>query len=168
MKTKLAKAVRAQFALEMSKRLPGFQINTRSQQDVYALKISPNLVCFICLSISDRKDSFVLEVAANETDQFPWTEMPGTARDVTLAGNKKVWRFRISKLWGELKPHEWALGEVQNRHRILERARDKTYLAPEKLEGKLGQIEPKVREAVDKVCEYGIPYFEVSAKKTGF
>src|ERR1700760_2906487 len=109
MKTKLAKAVRAQFALEMSKHLPGFQVVARSQPDVYGLKISHDLVYFVCLSISDGKDSFVLEVAANETDEFPWTEMPGTIRDVTLNASKKVWRLRISKLWGELKPYAWLL-----------------------------------------------------------
>ena len=167
MQAKLAKAVRAHFAQQMTKRLPAFQLLAKGNPDLYILQVSQDLVFFVYLSISEGKDSFVLEVAANENKQFPWTEMPGTLRNLETGTTKKMWRFRISKLWGEPKSHAWILGEVRNHQRILDDVRNKAYLAPEELESKLKEVESKVRDAVDKVCEYGIPYLELVAKKHG-
>lgn len=167
MNTKLANAVRAEFDLQISKRLPGFRLFAKNQPGLYALKISCNLVFFVFLSIADGTDSFTLEVAANDNEQFPWTETPGSLRDVSASLTKKVWRFRIPKLWGELKPFAWTLGERRDHAQILKDVLHKTYLAPENVESKLNEVEPKVRNAVDKLCHYGIPHFESSAERHG-
>lgn len=167
MKTQLAQAVRNQFALQMLRRLPGFKPVTENGADVYALKLAPDFVFFVYLSISEGKDSFVLEIAANENERFPWTEMPGMVRDVAGSGIKKVWRFRISTLCGELTSHPWVLGATRNHQNIVEDVRNKMYLAPQTLEAQLQEVEGKVRDAVDKVCEFGIPYFQTAAEKRG-
>jgi hypothetical protein len=167
MKTQLAQAVRKQFALEMAKRLPAFKTVSKNEADVYLQKVAPDLVFFVYLSISEGKDSFVLEIAANENETFPWTEMPGMVRDVAEFGTRRVWRFRISTVCGEGSSHSWVLGAARDHQNILEEVRKKAYLEPQDLEAQLQQVEAKVRDAVDKVCDFGISYFQTAAEKRG-
>jgi hypothetical protein len=169
MMAQLAKAVKSQFIKEMAKTLPAFAALAPDNRggDLLALRVSEGLVFFVHLSIADNKDFFVMEVASNSLDAYPWKVMPGQLRDVAAASTRDVWRFRISKLWGEAKEHWWVLGQEPDRPQTIERLRNKALLSHEDLPGKLNEVEPKVREAVGKVCRYAVPYFELAAKHHG-
>ena len=169
MKAQLANAVRSHFKKEMATRLPAFVALTPNDRngDLLALRVSETLVFFVYLSIADDKDCFVLEVASNNLAAYPWKIMPGQLQDVDGATARAVWRFRISKLWREAKEHWWVLGQELARRQTVEALRDNAHLGNKDLPEQLNEIEPKVRDAVGKVCRYAVPYFELSAKEHG-
>jgi hypothetical protein len=165
MRAKLSNAVRKRFSLEMRRHLPSFGMVPGSAKNLYSLRVSSRLVFFVYLSITENADSFVVELAANENENFPWTEMPGMLETVSKAAYKSVWRFRISKMWGEPKPYSWTLGTEKDAQSLLEDVRNKTYLVPEEFDSKMNEVESKVLDSIDKLLEYGVPYFELSAKR---
>ena len=169
MKVQLAKAVRSQFIEEMAKRLPAFVAMTPDDPngDLLVLRVSGALVFFVHLTIADDKDRFVLEAASNTVLTYPWTEMPGQLRDLSSAVAKDVWRFRISKFWGEAKEHWWILGRETDWRETIERLRRKEVLTSEDLERELNEVEQKMEDAVERVCRHAVPYFELAAKEHG-
>lgn len=165
----LAEAVRSHFKSEMAKRLPAFEALARhSHNDVLVLPVSETLVFFVHLSIADSKDSFVLEIASNNRTAYPWTVMPGQVRDLSSAAAKDVWRFRIPKLWNETGEYWWVLGQALDRCQSIERLRSKTYSTTQDLGTKLNDVQSKIIDAVEKVCRYAVPYFELAALEHGY
>lgn len=146
MRKQVARSLQNRFVAAMARRLPLFSPITQSW-DVLSLEVSSELYFFVHLSIDDDRDSFTLEIACNTANRFPWTELPGQLRDLSTASRKNLWRFRISKLWGEVKDFRWHLGQAK--------------LADLKV------IEDLIEDAVERVCRYAIPYFEEVAKNQG-
>lgn len=144
MNAQLSKAVVSYFVSAMSRRLPLFSPVSQGA-DVLSLKVGPKLFFFVHLSIDEGRDAFTLEVASNVVNQFPWTELPGQLRDVEAASRRDVWRFRIAKLWGEVKDLRWNVGQTD-----------------------LSDARAQIEDAVDRLCRYGSPFFEQTALNHGF
>lgn len=143
MKAHLSKTVVSYFVSAMSRRFPLFSPVSQGG-DLLSLKVGPELFFFVHLSIDEDRDAFTLEVASNIVNQFPWAELPGQVRDVEPAARRDVWRFRIAKLWGEIKDLRWHVGQTD-----------------------LSDARAQIEDAVDKLCRYASPFFEQVALNHG-
>jgi hypothetical protein len=150
MNGQIAATLKSSFCREVRKRLPEFEAHATGKFDVLSFRVSAMLVFFIHLSVDDGRDSFVVEVACNNVNAYPWKQLPGQVRDLATAQEREVWRFRISKLWGESRDYRW----------MFEPGLDHA--------AKINHINAKVADVVDKVCNYAAPYFESAAVKRGY
>ncbi len=166
MQERLEKALKTLFGREVARRIPSFVASNVASPDMFLFKCPP-VTFFVYLSIPEDKDAFTLEIASNKAEDYPWAEMPGLLKDAELAAEKDVWRFRISTLWGAVREQWWWLGPEPDRTSIINRIRTKPILEMQDLEQKAADIEPKLRDAVEKVCKYAVPFFERSAKQHG-
>ena len=146
MKAQLARSLRNLFAATMARRFPAFS-PVSERWDVLSLKVSSSIYFFVHLSIDENKDSFTLEVACNRVNEFPWTELPGQLRDIPVSATKDLWRFRVSKFWGEIKDFRWKIGEK----RIIDQ----------------DEIQHQIEDAVDKLSHYAVPHFSKVARSHG-
>lgn len=166
MQKRLEETLKAQFAREMARRIPSFKMSESRGPDMFFLRFE-SLVFFVYLSIAESKDAFTLEIASNNVESYPWAEMPGLSTDTERASAKDIWRFRISKLWGSLKEQWWWLGPEADPTSVLARIRTESRAAGADFERTPGEIEGKIRDAVEKICKYAVPFFELSAKVHG-
>lgn len=166
MQKQLEETLKTQFAREMVRRIPWFRMSESGGPEMFFLR-SEALVFFVYLSISENKDAFTVEIASNNVESYPWAEMPGLSTDTERASAKHIWRFRISKLSGALKEQWWWLGPEAGPTSVFARIRTESRVAGADFEQKAGEIEGKIRDAVEKICKYAVPFFELSAKKHG-
>lgn len=166
MKTKLIAAVTECFCAEMARRLPTFVRRKEEKAGGKSLPLFESrtvstIAFFVLLTFADKRDAFTVEVAFNESPEFPWTEMPGTIKEVSSAPSRSVARFRLAKLWGEASDVWWTLGEEPSLAEIEERIKTKSYLRAEDLTPKLEKVPVAVADAIEKLVNYGLPFFEL-------
>jgi hypothetical protein len=162
----LEEILKVQFGREMARRIPSFTMSETGGQELFFLR-SGSLVFFVYLSIAESKDAFTLEIASNNFESYPWAEMPGLSTDIGRASEKDIWRFRISKLWGALKEQWWWLGPEPSATSTLASIRTESRAAATDFEQKAAEIEEKIRDAVEKISKYGVPFFKQSAEQHG-
>ncbi len=162
MQSKLANAIRSRFALQMSQELPQFKRTSQYETPlgwvVYACSVGSDLTLFVILAISPKEDRFTLEVAWSSDENLPQcsTTIPEDTRQVPGLC------LRLSRLWQQYGfDHWWGLG----REITLE---DMVNSVPEdSIETKLAQVQSQVDDAIQKLLEFGIPYFGRVAAEHG-
>lgn len=165
MRKQLAKAVRQEFAEMLLKKCPQFQkTNNGSGYYVYKRKVGPTLCFFVALQTVAREDWFTVEVAWNNSDEFPGLAFNDSPNEIPKTGG---FRMRLGRFWTkedywwELAPdvsdEEWEALELEGK------------IPPETpIEDAIKQVKPQVADAIERLCKYALPYFAKIAKKFGY
>jgi hypothetical protein len=135
---------------------------------IWSWKVAPTLVFFITVQVREREDQFTIEIAWNETDEFPWRPI------AELNVDQSQGRERLSLLWEGGKDEQfWDLApEVTAAWaQALENARNgKGWGAtpPDPpLELVLPRVQPAVQDAIGKLKEHGGKLFRQVAEAHG-
>jgi hypothetical protein len=156
------------FERELQVRWPQFALfDSERDTRIWSWKISPNLVFFVTVQALEGRDQFVVEVAWNETEEFPWGAFG------KLKVDQPQGRARLVRLW-ERDPHEpvWdaAPEKTAGMSQDLEALREgkaMSFPADPPLSQTLPRVLPLVCDAVDKFGEYGMRLFRDVAEAHG-
>lgn len=157
------------FQRELQVRWPQFTLFD-SQRDarIWSWKISANLVVFVTVQAFEGDDQFVVEVAWNETEEFPW----GAFGDLKV--DQPQGRGRLGRLW-ESGPNApvWDAAPEQtarmSQHLEALREGKQTSIPVDlpPLAQTLPRILPLVCDAIDKFEEHGMRLFRHVAEARG-
>lgn len=167
MEPRLAAAVRQHFEAEVARRLPAFTLCEKTEQEnnssvLYESRLSAGITFFVLLTFAKNRDAFTIEVAFNSEPGFPWKELPGTVKDVASAPVQNKARFRLAKLWGEIKDVWWNLGVEPS---AVEKIKRKSYLKEGDITAKLAEVPGTVARAVERLVTHGLPFFDQILKQ---
>ena len=144
------------------------RIDSEADSRKWSWKIAPNLVFFVTAQALRRQDQFVVEVAWNETEEFPYAAL---GLDVDQAQGRE----RLVRLW-ESGPREsvWDVAPEETA-RMLQRL--EAYGEgkgssigiddPPPLDQTLPRVLPLVCDALDKFGEHGMRLFRRVAEAHG-
>lgn len=144
MNTRLAKAVQAEFGKRLHEELPRFaevsDEETAAQCQLYAWHIAGSLRAYLMLQVHRSDDSFTVEVAWTRHRRWPATFLrtPSSLYETPEGGDM---RFRLSRLWGATD-HWWQVGSD-------------------------AAVANAVRDALRRVVEHALPFFEKIATSLG-
>lgn len=165
MKAKLSKHVRRELMRLLAERAPQFRTraNPWKDSDLYVWPISDSLACFLFLFFWPGKDCFNIELAWSCQGEFPWNLIGRTVNDEPVQGEL---RFRIADLWrDDLRNDEWwrlsaepCLGE------LAKSIATRSGIPVKQMKNETAALDRLIEDAVDKVCEYAVPYFDRIAK----
>lgn len=160
MRSRLAKTVRQRFALRISQELPDFVLNQTevvpSGCVLYERK-TPTLTFYILLLLAPKDDRFTIEVGWSEKGKLP-TYNWGRPNDPPREGGIMfrmwcLWNTGNEDLWWRFEP-EVKLEDIAN-------------WVPQPIEAALELVDTQVDDAIQKLLEFGIPYFERVAAEHG-
>jgi hypothetical protein len=162
MQSKLAKAIRTQFAKELKKRFPMFDLDMGAELPsgwrAYRFDASASFTAFVVLCFSPRDDRFTLEVAWSQVGRLP----PAGASPPNAPPKHGGLSCRLSALWHP-QEHDywWLLGRERTMEEML------NFVPDQPAEQKIPDVAPKVGEAIEKLITFGIPYLEATARRMG-
>lgn len=179
MRSEVAKNVRKIFQRELQREIPQFtpikDTNVRGGDSLFRWQIHTGMNAYIYLFVSPKygQDRFAIDLACSP-GEFP-KQMPRGPSDEK---NGSV-RFRLPQLYKDQWPRKnwepmWEVGPHNNPRLIAEQVitgTQKSQVGDAKDEGllpfpqSLGFVEPQVRDAVDKIKEFGIPFFKRFAER---
>lgn len=170
MRPPLRKELMKCFERELKRRWPQFtRFDSEAGTRQWSWTISPNLVAFVTVQAFPRYDQFVVEVAWNETDEFPY----GVIGELEV--DQPQGRGRLSRLWVS-GPREFVWDAApEETARTLQRleaygeGRDPGIVLDDipPLAEALPRVLPLVRDALDKFGEYGMRLFRHVAEARG-
>lgn len=170
MRPRVRKELMKCFERELNVRWPQFtRFHSEADTRQWSWTISPNLVAFVTVQAFPRYDQFVVEVAWNETYEFPY----GAFGELEV--DQPQGRLRLVRLW-ESGPHEsvWdAAPEETARTRQWLEAYDLGRVPEYVLDDippvaqTLPRVLPLVRDALDKFGGYGMSLFRRVAEAHG-
>jgi hypothetical protein len=141
---------------------------------LYRWPLSSNLMCYIYLQISakDYQDSFMVELSCSR-GEFPINLVAFGPSDV----REGCVRFRLPELYRQEWVHKsrrvpwWWIGQPIVAEELTSKALERAIAGKRPLidqgmpiQQALPLIEPQVRDAVDRIKRFGIPFFEQFAK----
>jgi len=145
----------------LAKHMPFFEraAYPSDDADLYSWAVSSDLTCYLLLFFFPGKDKFNIEVAWSKKGRFPIHLIGRILRDGPQADEI---RFRISDLWkSDMRTDEWwtlrrepTLGELEDA------IRKKKAIPIQRIDNAKEMIESMVEDAVDKVRNYVVPYFQ--------
>lgn len=168
MRSPIQKELITCFKQEFEPRFPQFKRSESATQSlIWEWKYGPNLTFFILLQPFSRYDQFTVEVAWSEDSEFPWPSL-GKAKIEGAQG-----RVRLSRLWSaaveapiwDVAPEE--IAAVQADLERLGRGEPQLYPPDPPVELILPRVRPLVRDAVEKLIQYGVPLFRRVAEHRG-
>jgi hypothetical protein len=166
------------FERELKARWPQFTLfDSEPDTRIWSWKLSPHLVLFVMVHAFRREDQFSVEVAWSETEEFPY----GAVGQVKV--DQPQGREGLGLLW-ESDPHPLHPPSPARVEHVWDAAPEKTAGILQDLdalrEGKamsfppdpplaqtLPRVLPLVRDAVDKLEEYGMGLFRRVAEVRG-
>jgi hypothetical protein len=172
-RSKLGKAVRDRFRKQMSLRFPGFK-ETRGAEvpagwQVFGLEVAPDMAFYVVLAIFPKEDRFAFEGAWTRNGRFPAyvgllnpKGFPDAAvrRDEAHSGD---FRFRLANLW-QPRDHSWDLVPPPSLQEFMRQQNEmiRHGKLPEEppIEEALGKVDALVDDALAKIDEYLLPYFD--------
>jgi hypothetical protein len=174
MRSPLAKAVRTSFASRIKEELPQFSAVGSKKclpgDLLYIWSFRPNLNFYIHVQISQKsyQDSFTVELACSTTS-FPFS----TAALGPTAQKDGAVRFRLPQLyrdeWRAKTGWEpwWWIGPPIIPEEVTSKAAERAATGRRPLtdetipvEQALPMVEPQVRDAIDRLKRFAIPFFE--------
>jgi hypothetical protein len=178
MRSRLNKALKAEFHRQMAERFPQFRrfdkLHPYPMAKAYGWSVAPRFALYISVWAAERDvDWFSLECCWSTKDDFPSLEgtRPGwepetDLRPETLRDRKVT--HRISHLMGLYKDYQWWLGPEPDYDDPqywddLTAGEDVDY----PLDKALAEIPAAVRDALDQVDKYAMPYFRAVAAAVG-
>ncbi|HEX2972377.1 MAG TPA: hypothetical protein VHP11_08585 [Tepidisphaeraceae bacterium] len=169
----LGKAVRDRFRKQMGLRFSGFKEDRGAEVptgwQVFGLEIASDLAVYIILAIFPGEDRFTIEGAWTRNGRFPadvrllWPkEYPeaDVRRDDAYNGD---FRFRLATLW-QPRDRSWDLVPPPSLQEFIRQQNEmiRHGKLPEEppIEEALGKVDVLVDDAMAKIDEYLLPYFD--------
>ena len=156
MEKEYSRAVREEFDAQLRIRLPQF-VYVRGQKGlgagarVYRHESSAGAFRFVILIISSTQDEFTVEVANAPNEEVPDFE---PFFDPTASGNGDTVRFRLSRFWHRQDPW-WVIFPAKSTKEFIALLRDEP-----PVEQGLLRIPSLVQDAVDKLEQYAVPFWD--------
>lgn len=167
MRSKLGKAVRGRLRKQLSQRFPGLREIPGAEVPpgwlVFGLEVAPDLAFYVVLVPYRQHDRFTLEGAWTRNGRFPSSigileprdsVVPYLIRDEPRNGD---FRFRVPRLWQaqefawDLAPRPSMVDELLKFGRLPEEP---------PIEEGLSKVDAMVQDALEKIDEYLVPYFD--------
>jgi hypothetical protein len=178
MRSRLGKAVRQRFALQLRKHVPAFEPDTTaivpSGWKVFRWQACSDLACYVVLCFDRGHDRFTIECAWSHSNTFPqygalqyprdWP-VQEIIRDEPVGGQ---FRFRLAYLWQPDDYWWWLVPEAQVKalqEKFIDAviARDVAdvmhAMDDPPISEALVNVPAAVDDAVQKIVEHGMPYF---------
>jgi len=150
---KVAAAVRREFDAQLRRTLPLFsRVKGTKGPPTYAWRAEGSLTFFVLLVIHTHWEWFTIELAWDPAGQFPWS---GDLFESPFLWTGAGKRFRLVRLRDELRADYW--WELAPKP-ALEDAQ--ALFHPPSADFLLPKVKPLVRDAVHRICEDGVPYFD--------
>jgi len=181
MRNKIGKVIREKFTRELKNTLPQFdplELSGSTGNLLFRWKIADNLNCFVFLQMSAKQyeDNFTVELACSAMDDYPFKQ---GARGPDWINKDGSVRFRLPQLYvEEWRPQTafvpwWWVGPRRTARELS------PIIEANSMEGKITDVcegmlpidealllvEPQVQDAVDRVKQFGIPFFLKFAEK---
>lgn len=178
MRSALGKAVRRRFQQQLNNYLPMFLPDPTAIVPqgfkVFRWATRPGLSCYVSLHISEKEDRFTIECAWSLTDTFPilgqqcpraWPER-GISPDEPVDGQ---FSFRMGQLWQPGDCWWWLVPEqewIARLERFTAAVIAQDYSAVVRamedppLEQAMANVQPMVDDAVSRIVNEAMPYFE--------
>lgn len=186
MRSKLGKAVRSRFEEQMKKHVSTFLFDPDALVPpgwrVFRWSPRPDWHAFIILGFHQMHDCFTVECAWSRTGEFPtsgriqrpraWPERNIEADDVSGC----QFGFRLGYLWQPRDHWWWLVPEADvkarsNKHMRSVIAQDwrtvEETLEDPPIEEAMANVRPMVDDAIQKIIDYAIPYFEAIMARLG-
>jgi hypothetical protein len=179
MRTKIAKALREEFARKLGQELAKFahvesrQIRSGDLLFNWQMSCDTNAYIYLFISPKYNQDRFTVELACS-AGEFPM-QMP---RQPSLEAQGGV-RFRLPQLYKDQWPRKniepmWDVGPHDSPRDAI--ARTVAHIKAGELPGREGEallpveqaieyVEPQVRDAIDRIKRFGIPFFNKFAER---
>ena len=167
MRKEYAKAVRKEFCARFEKALPQFELSNDKESAgsgarLYELVVSDNLALYICLGMSRNFEEFIVEIAWSEQRRFPSSYLALEPEPK----NGEIFRH-LPRLWNKSNYSWWVVEPRDSLEEIKRRFREFDFERPP-AELYLPRIPALVEDAVSKIIEYAVPYFEKVAAEHGY
>ena len=167
MRKEYGTAVRKEFCARFEKALPQFKLSNDKESAgpgarLYELVVSENLTLYACLGMSRSFEEFVIEVAWSEHNRFPPEHLFSNNEPKNGEACRQLPKFwcKGSSRWWVVEPRD-SFEEIMRRHREFD-------FEPRPVEAYLPGIPALVEDAVNKIMEYAVPYFEKVAAEHGY
>ena len=160
MRSSIRKKLTACFRREFQPRFPQFAPALKDRNFwTWAYEIAPNLTFFIALQAFDRYDEFVIEVAWSEDGEYPWQHSGQIEVDRPMGRERVGVFFKTGprEVTWNLAPEATAAIREANEARV--RGERVNYQFDPPIEVVLPRVEPMVRDAIEKLEQYGVPLF---------
>jgi hypothetical protein len=160
MRSPIRKELIACFEREFKPRFPQFAPALKDRRFcTWAWKIAPNLTFFIGLQAFQREDQFAIEVAWSENGEFPWHGIGQIEADKPLGRERVGVLFKTGprEVTWDLAPEATAGMQRNIEGRVRGELARFDYHPP--IELVLPRVEPIVRDAIEKLEQYGVPLF---------
>ena len=157
MRSKLAKAVRSTFTKCLTSELPQFRLATGfpvpSGCRLYEWRLDQTITCYLMLEVPSRmfNDRFTVEGIVTEGD-FPPLTAPLSMKP--LLEKRRWFSFRIPFLWltGSHSDRWWEICPGMDL--------SNPFAPEEPIEVGLQRVAPQVDDAIEKIKQYVVPFFE--------
>ena len=164
MRASLAKAVRRAFDERFAREVPEFKLSkeTRLAPEcrLYESHRTERLVFFLVLNIHRTEDAFTFEVAWTKNGKWPEGHVP-LPHALEVDSPSGEMRLRIGLLWSAQMDYWWELAPRPSTMGLLppEGLWEKISNPPP-IEEALAKVEPQVSDAMGRIREWALPYFE--------
>lgn len=173
MRARLRAAVEKCFERCLKSDLPGFervdQVALPDECELYERRVTSKFLLYVMLQYHDNEDSFTIEIGWTLNGFFPeHLPMPRPPFEDAPTGDML---FRLGRLWEPTRDHWWHLAPVAYEVPLEEALKDydrflhDSFLNRPSVKELLPRVKPLVRDAVSKLLEYGMPYFQKIADK---
>jgi hypothetical protein len=124
---------------------------------LYGYKAYGDTWFMIMHQVSHNDEHFTIELMTNTAAELP---LSGASRNPKVDPYRVPIRFRAARLWSSsAKDPWWEVEPAMTRQEIERRLRDHDYCSTP-VDEFLPRLEPLVDDAVDKLIESAVPYFQ--------
>ena len=148
----------------LGKEVPQFRkTKNGSGYHIYKWTVGPNLSLFVGLHTGAPQDSFTVEIAWNNSDEFPGMAFAMSPKEMPKTGG---FRMPLSGLWTDDDPG-WELAPDISEDQWEELELEGRIPQEMPVEEAMNQVKPQVADAIKRLRKYALPYFSKIAKKFG-
>ena len=162
MRRELGKELRKVFSAYLQQQYPDFQL-CKKYKDTdgsvlfeYKAGTLPRLFLLLFIPNKPLCDKFTIECIVVSDDSSPLSAAHTFDPKIEAA---TAYNFRIPRLWEGRMDHWWELSPDMDYSKITD-AMELLNTKDEPIELGLARIEPQVQDAIVKIGEYVVPYFE--------
>ena len=148
----------------LARELPQFKrTKNGAGYHIYKWNVGFNLCFYVGLHTHSRDDSFTVEIAWNDRDEFPGMAFGMSPKEMPKKGG---FRGPLSGFWTDDDPG-WELAPGWSDEEWEELELDGKIPEETPIEEAMKKVKPQVANAIARLREHGLPYFAKIAKKFG-